>query len=281
MLFINFGRPDIPAEPQANRVDIPLVLAEGYGGADLIDTACQAVTTAWSTCQQHHERLATACIGGPDNPALAVALAAVLGGFKGYPASLCFPRRREGIDDELYYDLDDPVWIDDRNSAGIRTREGVRGTNPDLSPLPLPPKSEATAFLSLVEPDIPAVGRSVMRVDMPMPIATRAASEMPVESDDAHGWAVLAATTPYYHRDDVLKTFEARKVIVGLPQHAGLAVTAAATFEHFYYNDTPLFAWIVGKDTDRRFDLAKLLDVTVAQQRGEELRDQAAAGAKP
>jgi hypothetical protein len=31
------------------------------------------------------------------------------------------------------------------------------------------------------------------------------------------------------------------------PEHAGLAVTIAATWEHFYYATGPLFSWLAGR----------------------------------
>lgn len=276
MLFINFGSSSIPEEPKATRVDIALTLPPQYGGDDLIAVAARAVNEARAECRRRGESLVLASIGAPDDPALAVAVTAALQGYKGQPGSVCVPCRRAESADQRYFDLQDPIWIEERNLAGIRVREGLRGMNSDGSPLPRPAKIHELAFLCFAPEDIPVVGADALRVDVPMVIPTRFNPTMALESDDTHGWAVASATRPHFFRDQILQTFEAREVIVGLPQHTGLAVTLAATVEHFFYGAPPLFAWV---DENRRFDLGKVLDVTRARARGTQLHGEPTLGA--
>ncbi len=60
--------------------------------------------------------------------------------------------------------------------------------------------------------------------------------------DEPYGWGAFTVATPFDHRDEVLKTFAAREVIVGLPEHAGLALAIAVTWEHVYYATRPVVA---------------------------------------
>ena len=270
MLFVNFGNPELRNVPSAYRVDIKLALGPDYDAQWLIELSAKAVEKLVREARAHQAQLDTLPIGGPEEPALAVTLAAMLQGFFGTGKSICFPRRNPSAPGERYYDLDEPVWPDERASEGVRLRENLRGTKPDLSPLPLPPTQYDLAFLCFAGADVESHGHQALRVDVPIAIPPRSVPGSP--GDEPYGWGVFTVATPFDHRDEVLKTFAARKVIVGLPEHAGLAVTIAATWEHFYYATRPLFGWLAGPPGQRGYDLTKVIDLAEARQHGESLR---------
>ncbi|MBI4703214.1 MAG: hypothetical protein HY744_19025 [Deltaproteobacteria bacterium] len=275
MLFVNFGNRELRNEPSAYRVDVKLDLGADYDAERLIELGCGAVEELLRQARTHQVELGSVPIGGPEDPALAVTFAAVLQGFLGAPQSICFPRRRPGAPGERYYDLNEPVWPDERASEGVRLREHLRGTKPDLSRLPLPPKKHDLAFLCFAGAEVESHGRPALRVDVPIAIPPRSAPGSP--GDEPYGWGVFSVATPFDHRDEVLRTFTAREVIVGLPDHAGLALTIAATWEHFYYDEPPLFGWLMGPPGQRRYDLRNVIDVLDARRRGESLRQRLAA----
>ncbi len=270
MLFVNFGNPELRNMPSANRINIKLAVGPDYDARRLIELSAKAVEGLVREARARRAQLDTLPIGGPEEPALAVTLAATLQGFLGASKSLCFPRRNPGPPGERYYDLDEPVWPDERASEGVRLRENLRGTKADLSRLPLPPKQYDLAFLCFAGADVESHGRQALRVDVPIAIPTRSVPGSP--GDEPYGWGVFTVAAAFDHRDEVLKTFAAREVIVGLPEHAGLALTIAATWEHFYYDSRPLFCWLAGPPGRRGYDLSRVIDLAEARQFGQSRR---------
>ena len=116
------------------------------------------------------------------------------------------------------------------------------------------------------------MGLDAERVDLLVDVQPTGDPAAP--GDHPFGWRLLAGTAPFKDGDAMRKTFEARTVILGLPQHAGLATTIAARYRHFYYDDGPQLAWVDNGPAGPVYDLRRTFTAAEAALRGQALRKQ-------
>lgn len=264
--FLSFGRPEIPHEPRKTaRTDLPLALPAKPTGADLVKAAVGAVERIWRFSQEKKLKRTDLAVGGPEHPGLAVALAAVIEGFEDEPKPLWFPRLI-GDPPVWVYDLGDFVKTGELVFQGVELREQLRGTRPDLSPLPRPAKTRPAAFVCFGDPAAGVAGRKADRVDVPVRVPASAEELAPGEHP--HGWDLMTGGAAFQHGPALVATLEARQVILGLPASAGLAVTIACTWEKFYFDDPPRIAW----PADGIYDLDAAFDFGEAREAGRKLR---------
>jgi hypothetical protein len=290
-LFLCLGRPEIPHEPTTvTRVDLPVAPPTAPGLAPVLKAARRGAEAVWRTSEERGLEVGDIRIGGPSDAAVAVAMVAVLRGMFGLDLPLYMPRRPEsppppsvgGMVSEHVYDLGDPIKVGELTLDGVELRERLRGTSANLSSLPLPDKHIDTALLCFGDPAIPITGGAAiggagqpLRVDVPVTIPPTGQRLAP--GDHPYGWDLLLGGALFDRRDAVLKAYEARKVVVGLPDHAGLAVTIAAVLRRFFYAQPTLIGWATAGPT-RHYDLDEVLDPATAEAQGKALRERLEAG---